>query len=357
MIRTTSWLGSWLGKRLGLGLACLFLFCPTAAQGDDVPKLPAPRTFTLPDRAMAPEDLAKSLTKQTGIDVDFSRITGDLGGFPRQSHDFWAGLSLLAEKSGSQIAIGGPKIELRPLSKPVPTSISTSIRGPFLVRIVGVRASTDFLSGKSTYELTLEVAWEPWLQVFRGDGSATITSATDDRKTSLTVPSQAARGPVSGMATQVRLYPQGLTRAAKSIATLNGNLTLTLAEEMLSFRMPADDVGKSGDQKGVDVRLLKSKADGKDWQVEIATAYPKGGPLWESHEGYWTSRNDCRLIDPEGKAHRSEDGQDGNSPNAIVYQFRNLAGKVGPGWTIEYRTPGPMREVKVPFQLKDIPLP
>jgi hypothetical protein len=41
----------------------------------------------------------------------------------------------------------------------------------------------------------------------------------------------------------------------------------------------------------------------------------------------------------------------------LRYGFKNLAGQVGPGWKLEYRTPGPMREIVVPFELKDIPLP
>ena len=41
----------------------------------------------------------------------------------------------------------------------------------------------------------------------------------------------------------------------------------------------------------------------------------------------------------------------------LQYVFKNRAKAVGANWKIEYRTPGPMREVPIPFELKNIPLP
>jgi hypothetical protein len=41
----------------------------------------------------------------------------------------------------------------------------------------------------------------------------------------------------------------------------------------------------------------------------------------------------------------------------VRYVFKNRARQVGAEWKFDYRTPGPMREITVPFELKDIPLP
>ena len=42
---------------------------------------------------------------------------------------------------------------------------------------------------------------------------------------------------------------------------------------------------------------------------------------------------------------------------SIRYLFKNRTKQIGPGWKLEYRTPGPMREIIVPFALKEIRLP
>ena len=73
----------------------------------------------------------------------------------------------------------------------------------------------------------------------------------------------------------------------------------------------------------------------------------------ESHEYELYRHNTARLIPPTG------DPISANlvEPADMRYGFKGLARRVGAGWKLEYRTPGPLREVVVPFELKGIRLP
>ena len=83
--------------------------------------------------------------------------------------------------------------------------------------------------------------------------------------------------------------------------------------------------------------------------------YPKGSATWESHEFYWARNNELRLLNPKGEPIKADRVDFGDG--SIRYLFKNRTKQIGPGWKLEYRTPGPMREIIVPFALKEIRLP
>ena len=153
----------------------------------------------------------------------------------------------------------------------------------------------------------------------------------------------------------MQVFPTGLTRGARSL-TLEGSVTVTLADELLTFAFPtAVKPAAVPAQKGVSVAVVKSAADGNDWVVEVQLTYPKGEVVWESHEDYWLRNNVLRLLPPGGTPIRME--LDNILEWTIRYVAKGQGKRVGAGWGLDYRAPGPMREVTVPFVLKDIPLP
>ena len=130
---------------------------------------------------------------------------------------------------------------------------------------------------------------------------------------------------------------------------------VTIADELLTFTFDVAKPGAALDQKGVKVSVPKFGTDGNDWFADVELRYPRNGVTWESNEFYWARNNEMRLLPPSGvpiKADRSENGE-----GTIRYIFKNRAKEVGNGWKFDYRTPGPMREVIVKFELKEIPLP
>ncbi len=155
---------------------------------------------------------------------------------------------------------------------------------------------------------------------------------------------------------------EGLTRQSKRIESLKGVFYLTAAEGMLQFTIAdLSNLKPVPDKRGVGIDYKKFWKDGNYWIADIALKYPAGGPVFESFETYWLSRNRLVLISPDGTKKFAPIDHEENG-TAIRYRFREDA-KTGlvlgnrKGWKIEYETPGPMREVPVTFELKGIPLP
>ncbi|MFM8275215.1 MAG: hypothetical protein ACKODX_23180, partial [Gemmata sp.] len=82
------------------------------------------------------------------------------------------------------------------------------------------------------------------------------------------------------------------------------------------------------------------------------------------HEEYqWLRDNRLLLRSPDGKSVSADDYEVLSlKPLVAVHRFAEdpKAGFGNPtaeGWKVVYETPAPLAEVRVPFDLKDIPLP
>lgn len=300
--------------------------------------------------ALSPADHAKNLVRETGIQVDVAA----LGAAPIQLSGnrapFWTVLQELADKSDSHIETQGGKISLRPGKSLAPTHVS----GAFRLVARESSARVDLATGASTVTIQLETTWEPWLNVYRIDSSPTIDKATDDTGAARAVAPRGPRTYASGVAAPLLVRLPNVPRSAKTI-DLAGNISATVADELLTFQFPSNGKAPPA-QKGIAAELVKSSTDGNDWIVEVTLTYPKGGPIWESYEDYWLRNNVLRAIP-------ATDGP------PIVFELDSLdrsiryiakgkasAQKTGK-WNFDYRTPGPLREETVRFELKQIKLP
>ena len=72
------------------------------------------------------------------------------------------------------------------------------------------------------------------------------------------------------------------------------------------------------------------------------------------------------MRSPAGKSFVIDDYEiptpDNPRPLTVIHRFKQdaatgLGDPTAKGWSIVYETPAPLVEVKVPFELKDIPLP
>jgi hypothetical protein len=313
---------------------------------------PAAKKVTVTGAPAPPAAVARAIQEQSGIGVDVSAldpakpVPADF-----RDLDFWKALEQLADRTDSRIVTTGGKIALRPGKSHSPSSV----RGPFQFTARETLARGDLEAGTSTYDVTLDVAWEPWLNTYRIDTAPKVTAAKDDTGKTLSVGSSGPRTFTTNHNAPLAVRPMGLTRGAKTL-TLQGSITVTIADELLTFEF--DAAGKPGPaaaQKGVVVTATKFGPDGSDWVAEVQMHYPDTGVTWESHEFYWARHNVMRLLPPKGNP-IAADGVDFGE-GTVRYVFKNRAKQVGAGWKFDYRTPGPMREITVPFELKDIPLP
>jgi hypothetical protein len=334
--------------------------CPAAEPPVVIGKPIAPRVASIQSANATVKFAIESLARQTGLEVDITAIDGSKRFKPTfDKAEFWKVVDGVAEQSGSRVVIGqlGKAVRLVPNTngaKPI-----VSVEGPFRISAREIEARQDLISGNATYDLTLEIAWEARLPVFRIDAAPKIEKGEDDAGKSITVTPISTRVAVDGVVTLAKVRLEGIARPSKQIAILKGSYRITAAEEMLRFLF--DDLTKlpvAMTQNGVGVNIKRFAKDGTFWTVDIDLSYPPDGPIFESFETFWLSRNRIALVSPTGKKITTDNDEINGS--SIRYRFKETD-EFKPGnlkdWKLEYETTGAMREVTVTFELRGIPLP
>jgi hypothetical protein len=333
----------WLLPCLGL----LFVAPADTVLGSESAPPPAHKV-TLAGTAVTAPATARTIREQTGIEVDVSALDPAAKiNLNLQNADFWNAVGQLAEVTGSHVTTTGGRVALKPGKSLAPVSV----RGPFRFTVREVYARIDPETGKSTYEVTLEVCWEPWLLAYRIDTVPIDAKVKNDRGQELLVRKGESRALTSGNIATLSVRPEA-TRTDKSL-TITGSVRVTIADKMLTFTFDAANPKAVPAQDGVTATVAKSGVDGSDWYAVIEVKQPKSNVVVESHEYALFRNNTARLVPPMGQPIAA----DLLEPADMRYGFKGLAKQVGRGWKLEYRTPGPLREIVVPFELKDVRLP
>lgn len=276
---------------------------------------------------------------------------------------FWDALETLAEQTKARIAPrdGGRQVLLEPLgSRPRERS---AVSGPFRVVARKITAVSFLDGGPATYELELEVHWEPRLPVFRIDSQPRITRAEDDRGNALvTGPPSTWQYPGTAPRADLSVKLGGLSRAAASVGVLAGEFRVTAAERLLTVRFPrlGGKFPLTVSEDRVTVALRSFEKVGTAWEAEVELLYPEGQPLFESFEEQrWLRDTRLRLVGPDGRT-IEPDGEDATASGRRVtatYRFKTEANPTAQGWSLVCETPSPLVEAKVHFQLTNVPLP
>ena len=309
---------------------------------------PPAHKVTLQGDKLTPAAAARAIREQASIDVDVAALDATKTfNLNVQKADFWSAVQHLAAKTDSKVVTTGGRVALKPGNSLAPMFVS----GPFRFTVREVYARIDPETGKSGYEVTLEVCWEPSLLAYRIDSSPTIAKATNDRGKDIVIRTGGSRALTTGNLATLSVRPE-LGRGDKSIS-VKGSVGVTIADKLLTFTFDANKPQPVPAQDGVTATVRKAGADGAHWFAEIEVKHAQGGVTVESHEYELLRHNVARLIPPKGDPLPADLVEAAD----LRYGFKNRAMQVGPGWKLEYRTPGPMREIVVPFELKDIPLP
>lgn len=310
---------------------------------------PAAKKVTLQGGNLTPAKAAGAIRTATAIAVDVSALdAGKVFALDLRDADFWTAVGQLADRTDSKVVTTGGRIALRPGKSLAPVSV----RGPFRFTVREAYARIDPETGKSSYEISLEVCWEPWLLAYRIDSTPSAVIAKNDRGKELTVPRDGARALTSGNIATLVVRPAA-TRADKSL-TLTGSVRVTVADKLLTFTFDAvNPQAAVPAQEGVTAAVTKSGADGADWYAVLDVRRPKSDVVVESHEYALFQHIRARLVPPKGDPIVADQVE----PVDQRYGFKGQASRVRTGWKFEYQTPGPLREIVVPFELKDIRLP
>jgi hypothetical protein len=274
---------------------------------------------------------------------------------------FWSALEQTARQTGMKIVLidKGTKVALEP--RGMNREVST-VNGPFRIvakQVIG-RALLDL--GVTFHEVYLEVNWEPRIHVFRIDTQPHITKIIADRSASPAAPSSIANGYPTDVISDMKFRVNGLTRESKQIDLLAGEFRVTAAEEMQSFIFEDLSVKLpiTKEQSRVIAKIKKIAKPDKSWDVELELQYPEGHPPFESYEAQkWLRDNRLQLVTPDGKPFDPENEEIDVRGRRIeaTYRFSGDLNPLAKGWRLIYETPSPLVEFKVPFELKNIPLP
>lgn len=359
---------------------------PVNSRAEEVKKELAPKRVTLTAKRIPLHEALKRLTEQTGMEVE-DRRRKENGDDPMLNLDlrgvtFWQALDTIAkeadarvglyQRSGAIALIDGPHVQL-----PV------CYDGLFRIVLRRITAVHDLETDQRFCLANLEIAWEPRFRPLFLESRPQSLVVTDDAKTPLHADDEpGGKVPVTGkIATSLELHLPAPPRKSAKIGFLKGSLTLVGPSKMLDFEFDtlakekaAKDPKRTKDGVTVKLRRLDLAAD--HWTIEVALDYPDDGPKFESFQS-WVVNNECFLKKAEGdgqfpcnggysidslgssKAELSYhfvDGRLKKTENGKVVNVKLVRGKPD-DWKLVYRTPGPMAEVVVTFDFKDVPLP
>jgi hypothetical protein len=331
----------------------------------------APRTIKWEKPGGTLGDVAAALTKQSGgpphrgVPIE---MTDELRKKPCNvkfdGTPFWDALQQAADRTGTRITLAedGRKVVLVPRSASKEVSAAS---GPFRVvaqKVVGTALLAD---GATFHEVQLLTHWEPRFRVYRIDQRPKVVKAADDRGATLTPVAGAGRELPSGAQVDMTVKLEGLTRDSKRIGVLAGEFTVTATDELLTFTFdPTQKLPlESKHPSGVSATLRRVEKQDDTWVIEVELKYPPNQPVFESFEGEWWLKDNRLVLQSPTKSFVLDDFNFKTRGNVVAtHSYKEDPAKgLGPptakGWSIVYETPAPLVEVKVPFELKNIPLP
>src|SRR5262245_40127986 len=129
---------------------------------------PSAHKVTLVDDKLTPAAAAKAIRDHAGIEVDVSALNpSKTFSLNLKNADFWTAVGRVADATGSKVVTSGGRVALRPGQSLSPVHV----HGPFRFTFREGNARIDPETGKSAYEITLDVCWEPWLLAYRIDST------------------------------------------------------------------------------------------------------------------------------------------------------------------------------------------
>jgi hypothetical protein len=347
--------------RIGAVLVLLTLAAAASPQPGDLAQLPLPPTRVSTDQTTVGAAAAK-LGGQARIAV---AVPADAAGkaCPAVADaPFWDALDRLAAGAGLRVALRdeGRAVEL------VPKGASrelVSTAGPFRVVAKQVTGRALLTEGVTVYDVQLDIHWEPRYPVLRIDSYPHITQATDDRGVALKPQTAGAKTQPTGSMHQAAVKLGGVAREAKRVGVLKGYFGVTASEKLLAFDLKLAP-GKAPPQQGVEAAVKSWEKDDNTWTAELELTYPPTLPEFESFETpALTAANQIQLVGPGGKAFAPTGravSATGRRVSATYYfqedRAKGLTG-VGAGWALKFDAVATPVEFRVPFELRDIPLP
>jgi hypothetical protein len=359
---------------------------PASAGVEAMKKELAPKLVTLHAEKIKLHDALRQLAKQTGIEVEDRRKPETVNdpdiALDLKKVTFWQALDQIAKEADLRVNLyqrGG----IIALTEGPNTNLPISYDGLFRTVVRRVTAVHDLETDQHFCLLTLEIAWEPRFHPLFLESKPINLDVRDDNQEAIRPEDEGGgKVPVQGkVVTNVEIRIPAPIRRSVTLGKLKGSLLLTGPSKMIDFEFDTLDKEKAAkDPKqtkdGVTVKLRKLDLADGHWTIEVGLEYPEDGPKFESFQS-WVADNKCFLKPANGDELFESNGGysiDSLSSNKAIIQYHFVDGvhtKTVDGkrvsrkfvrgkpenWKLVYRSPGPMVELPVTFDFKDVPLP
>lgn len=202
---------------------------------------------------------------------------------------------------------------------------------------------------------------------FSGSLQVIVTEAVDENGTSLALPRHdGAMYGHEGRSLMRHIYIQLAYPAntGKKLVRLKGELkTSVIAKsETLTIALPMETPTPAKDltNMSVEIKSVKSTANGAEAQVTIRTKRPMQ-TMGMEHQNTWNMLSTIELLDEKGnRFHNGGINRTGGSPTALeatVQFFKSNPAQMGQPAKLNWVLPVETKEVRLPFEFKDLPIP
>ena len=298
-----------------------------------------------------------SLGKGTEVEVDYQRVP------------YWQVLDRLLDDAALDLNPyagnrNGLTTQRRPSDAPGRFG-RAAYAGLFRLEATRLQAVRELRNPSADHlQLVLEVAWEPRVTPLSLSLPLAEIEARSESGARMNLPLKGVRfaRPIPDMSSVELDLPMPLpSREERQIASLQGKIVALVPGRFTTFEFADLDAsqGKSQSRAGIKVTyedFLKSNDSGI-FEVRIRLRFEEPNQALESHRG-WVHRNEIELIDPQGNKAElvsSEEYLQGRSEAGIGYLFA-LDGNPS-AYRLVYKAPALMIPVRLPFELKNLPLP
>ena len=267
--------------------------------------------------------------------------------------NYWRATEELARQVGGRVEVrDAGRAVLIARGVPVPSDIV----GGFRVEVRGVTCRRDFAATQSVTEVVLALNWESAIPVVRVDAGPSIAQVTDDLGAREPVAAGRSRIPASNCEQLATIRLRGVPRAATRLNLVEGSFTVTAATRYLVLNVPAFGVPVS--RAGVTATVSAPVARGSRVEVAVSLQMPSYVQFESFEAGLRLTRTSLVLVSPTGERFVpiNFDDDDSGEVARITYRFAGSL-PVGAGWAAVVTTPAVLNEYRVPFVVRDIPLP
>jgi hypothetical protein len=283
---------------------------------------------------------------------------------------FWTAMKEVADKTGIDLQQYGEGMRLVRGAFRMKSAFS-AVRGPFLVVATQVDYSQTVMlanggGAMSNFSVNLIAYSEPKLQVINSTSAVKLEEAIDDAGNSMLPTGPNTRGYYGGNGGVWNLYAQlhHPDHPGQKIARLRGNANFVIQTRSQKIEIPVAGIKENAQIIGdMPVVLHDLKKNGDLWELRLSATPDAMGARWAQLQQSVQSR--LQIVDAQGRPleHRGMSSRGGNGGIEFTIMFAIPVrlpaadhATTDPAKLV-WEVPTGTKEISVPFEFKDIPMP